>query len=210
MVPRSTGILSSLELDGTRVCVQSNTTSAANLADYFKANNMTYEPVFGANSTESLSSYAAGRCNVLTSDMSQLHALRLGLDDADDQLILAETISKEPLGPVVRRNDPKWATLVKWVYFALLNGEELGVGSDTIEEALSSQKPAVRRLVGTDGNLGVGMGLPNSWAVSALREVGNYGEIFRRNLGADSPLGIPRGMNELWNRGGIQYAPPMN
>jgi general L-amino acid transport system substrate-binding protein len=209
MVPRSRNVASALELGGSKVCVQTGTTTEANLADFFAANNMAYEAVTAGTSADTLAAYKDGRCNALTSDMSQLYALRLGLPNADDQLILPDTISKEPLGPAVRDDDPKWATLVKWVVFALVNGEELGVGTDTVDAALASKKPDVRRLVGTDGNFGGQMGLSNDWAAKALRLVGNYGEIYERNLGGGSDLGIPRGMNQLWSLGGIQYAPPI-
>jgi len=209
MVPRSAGIVSALELDGSKVCVERATTSEVNLADYFDANNMAYEAVLTASPEETLADYQSGTCNVLTSDMSQLYSLRLDLDQPDEQLILPDAISKEPLGPVVREDDPKWATLVRWVHFALLDAEELGIASDTIDAALQSKKPDVRRLVGLDGNFGEQIGLSNSWVVDMVRQVGNYGEIFDRNIGGDSPLGIPRGMNQLWNLGGIQYAPPI-
>lgn len=209
MVPRASGVLSALELDGSKVCVERATTTEANLADYFSANNMAYEAVLTASPEEMLAAYQKGTCNVLTSDMSQLYSLRLELDQPEEQVILPDAISKEPLGPVVREDDPKWATLVRWVHFALLDAEELGVASDTIDAALKSEKPDVQRLVGLDGNFGERMGLSNSWVVDVVRQVGNYGEIFDRNIGADSPLRIPRGMNQLWNLGGIQYAPPI-
>ncbi|MCB1488180.1 MAG: amino acid ABC transporter substrate-binding protein [Bauldia sp.] len=209
LLPRSAGVLSSFELDGSRVCVIGGTTSEANLADYFNANNMSYEAVLTDSPEATLAAYKKGDCNVITSDMSQLYAERLELDDADEHLVLADAISKEPLGPVVRQDDPKWATLVRWVYFALLDAEELGIASDTIDEALASAKPDVRRLVGTEGNFGEQMGLSNSWAADTVRLVGNYAEIYERNLGTGSPLGIPRGMNQLWNRGGLQYPPPI-
>jgi general L-amino acid transport system substrate-binding protein len=209
MLPRSANVLSSLELDGSKVCVQSGTTSEANAADYFRANNMSYETVVTSSPAESLAAYTEGRCNVITSDMSQLYSERLKLDDADEHLILADAISKEPLGPAVRMDDPEWATLVKWVHFALLNAEELGVGLDTIDDALASEKPSVRRLVGLEGDFGEQLGLTNDWAVNITRLVGNYGDIYDRNLGVDSALRIPRGMNQLWNLGGIQYAPPL-
>ena len=189
--------------------MQAGTTSEANLADYFTANNMAYEAIVTDVPAESLTAYQEGRCDVITSDVSQLYAERLRLPDADEHLILPDAISKEPLGPVVRQDDPKWATLVKWVYFALLNAEELGVGIDTIDEAATSQKPAIRRLMGTEGSFGEDMGLSKDWAANMLKAVGNYGDIYDRNLGADSPLGIPRGLNQLWSLGGIQYAPPI-
>jgi general L-amino acid transport system substrate-binding protein len=209
MVPRSANVFSALELDGSKVCVQGGTTTEANLADYFGANNMTYEAVVTASPAESIAAYGDGRCNVLTSDMSQLYAERLKLDDADEHIVLPDAISKEPLGPAVRMDDPAWATLVKWVYFALLNAEELGISSQTVAEAASSEKPEVRRFMGVDGAFGEEMGLSNDWAARMVAAVGNYAEIYERNLGVDSPLGIPRGMNQLWSRGGIQYAPPI-
>jgi general L-amino acid transport system substrate-binding protein len=209
MLPRSADVPSALELGGAKVCVQADTTSAANLADYFIANNMAYEVVVTASPAESLATYKDGGCGVLTSDMSQLYSQRLNLDDADEHVILPDAISKEPLGPAVRQDDPNWALLVKWVHFALLDAEELGVSSATVDEALESTKPDVRRLVGAEGKFGEGLGLSNDWATKVVRQVGNYGEIYERNLGTKSKLGIPRGMNQLWNLGGIQYAPPV-
>lgn len=209
MVPRAANVFSALELDGSKVCVQGGTTSEANLADYFGANNMAYEAVVTASPAESIAAYGDGRCNVLTSDMSQLYAERLKLDDADEHIVLPDAISKEPLGPAVRMDDPAWATLVKWVYFALLNAEELGISSETLVEAAASQKPEVKRFMGVDGAFGEEMGLSKDWAARAIGAVGNYAEVYERNLGVDSPLGIPRGMNQLWSRGGIQYAPPI-
>ncbi len=209
MVPRSANVTSALDLGGSKVCVQSGTTTEANLADYFDANNMTYSKVTTATPEETLAAYADGRCNVVTSDSSQLYALRAKLATPGDHVILPDIISKEPLGPVVRADDPKWTTLVKWVDFALVDAEELGVASDRIDQALQSNKPAVRRLVGLDGKFGEELGLGNQWAVEIVRKVGNYGEIFERNLGSGSPLGIPRGINQLWSLGGIQYAPPI-
>lgn len=209
MVPRSLNATSSLDLGGTTVCVQGGTTTEANLVDYFVLNTMIYDVVKTASSAESMAKYAEGACNVVTSDMSQLYALRGTLADRDEQLVLADTISKEPLGPAVRENDPKWAMLVKWVLFALLTAEELGVKSDNTDIALQSIKPDVLRFVGVQGSFGNWLGLDNDWAVKIVKSVGNYGEIYERNLGSGSPLGIPRGMNQLWNLGGIQYAPPM-
>ena len=209
MLPRSAGIFSSLELDGKIVCVLEGTTSETNLSDYFATNNMSFETIAVAASSDSLAAYRDRRCNVMTSDISQLYALRLELPDPDEHLILADTISKEPLGPVVRQSDPAWAMLIKWVLFALLNAEVMGISSDTIDGALESDKPDVRRFVGKDGNFGTDMELTNDWAVHMIRLVGNYGEIFDRNLGVESRLGISRGMNQLWNLGGIHYPPPI-
>ena len=209
MVPRAANVFSALELDGSKVCVQGGTTTEANLSDYFTANNMAYEAVITASPAESLAAYGDGRCNVITSDMSQLYAERLKLKDADEHIVLPDAISKEPLGPAVRMDDPAWALLTKWVYFALLNAEELGIASDNVDEAMTSQKPEVRRFVGLDGTFGEELGLPGDWAAGMVKAVGNYAEIYERNLGVDSDLGIPRGMNQLWSRGGIQYAPPI-
>jgi general L-amino acid transport system substrate-binding protein len=209
LVPAARNVTSALELHGSKVCVQAGTTSEANVADYFTSNNMPYEAVPTANPDESRQAYTEGRCDVLTSDVSQLYAERLKLQNPADHVILADVISKEPLGPAVRLDDPKWRLLVQWVHFAMLDAEELGVASDNIDEALASEKPDVKRLVGTDGAFGEQLGLSKGWAVNIVRLVGNYGEVFDRNVGADSRLGIPRGMNQLWSMGGIQYAPPI-
>ena len=209
MVPRAMRINSALELDGAKVCVQSGTTTIDNLADFFASNGMTLEEVVSSSTDEFVKNYDAGLCSVLTSDLSQLYALRLRLSKPRDHVILPDVISKEPLGPVVRDNDLQWINIVKWVYFAMINAEELGVNSRNIGQALQSQKPEVRRLVGTSGNFGEQIGLTNSWAANIIRAVGNYSEVFERNLGSKTPLAIPRGLNQLWNAGGIQYAPPI-
>ncbi len=209
MVPRALRVTSALELDGARVCAQSGTTTIDNLADFFGANHMALQTVATSSTDDSIKKYEAGQCSVLTSDLSQLYALRLRLSRPRDHVILPDVISKEPLGPVVRQNDLKWIKVVRWVLFAMVNGEELGVSSKTIGQALRSQKPEVMRLVGTSGNFGEEIGLTNAWAANVIRTVGNYGEVFERNLGARTPLAIPRGLNQLWNEGGIQYAPPI-
>ena len=209
MVPRALRINSARELDGAKVCVQSGTTTIDNLADFFTSNGMALQEVVTSSTDESIKAYDAGLCSALTSDLSQLYALRLRLAKPRDQMILPDVISKEPLGPVVRDNDLRWISLVKWVYFAMINAEELGVSSRTIDQALRSQKPEVKRLVGTSGDFGEEIGLTNAWAANIIRYVGNYGEVFDRNLGAKTPLAIPRGLNQLWDAGGIQYAPPI-
>jgi general L-amino acid transport system substrate-binding protein len=209
MVPRAMRINSALELDGARVCVQSGTTTIDNLADFFGSNRMAVVQVVTSSTDESIKNYEAGLCTVLTSDLSQLYALRLRLAKPRDHVILPDVISKEPLGPVVRADDLQWLEIVKWVHFAMINGEELGVSSKTIGKALESQKPEVMRLVGTSGNFGEQIGLTNSWAANIIRSVGNYGDVFDRNLGSKTPLAIPRGLNQLWTAGGIQYAPPI-
>jgi general L-amino acid transport system substrate-binding protein len=209
LVRRTPPVQSSLELDGAKICVQEGTTSASNVADYFRANSMRYELVTTTSAADAVKAYDAGRCTVFTSDVSQLHAKRLDLAQPDDHVILPDVISKEPLGPVVRQGDEQWGLIVKWTHFAMLNAEELGVSSQTIEQALKSEKPAIKRLVGTEGHLGEQIGLTKDWAVRILRTVGNYGEAFDHNIGTKSKLAIPRGLNHLWSIGGIQYAPPL-
>ncbi len=209
MIPRAIQVKSALELDSARVCVQSGTTTIDNLVDFFASNGMSFQEVVSSSTDDAIKKYEAGLCSVLTSDLSQLYALRLRLSKPRDHIILPDVISKEPLGPVVRQNDLQWIDIVKWVHFAMINAEELGVRSRTIDQALRSRKPEVMRLVGTTGDFGQQIGLTNSWAVNIVRTVGNYGEVYERNLGAKTPLAIPRGLNQLWNAGGIQYAPPI-
>jgi general L-amino acid transport system substrate-binding protein len=209
LVHKSPEIASALELDGAKVCVQTGTTTIDNFEDYFKSNNLKFEEVEEQSQDDALKDYEAGKCAVLTSDISQLYALRLQMPNPRDNVILPDVISKEPLGLAVRQDDAQWAEIVKWVDFALINAEELGVGSKTVDDAMKSKKPAVRRLVGVEGDFGPKIGLSADWAANAIRAVGNYGEVYERDVGSKSPLGIPRGLNELWNMGGIQYAPPI-
>jgi len=209
LVPGTLKAESALELGGKVVCAQTGTTTELNLADYFNANKMKYELIAARTADEALKAYEAGRCNVLTSDTSQLFAERLKLPKPDEHIILPDIISKEPLGPVVRQGDDQWFNIVKWTHFAMLNAEELGVTSKTIDEAIKSEKPDVKRLVGTDGAYGEQIGLTRDWAARIIRLVGNYEEVFERNVGTGSKLGIPRGINNLWTNGGIQYAPPI-
>jgi general L-amino acid transport system substrate-binding protein len=209
MVPKARNATSALELDGGKVCIQKGTTSEPNAKDYFEANHVNAEIVEGDTVADIVSDYLGGKCNVLTTDESQLFALRSQFPKPGEHMILPDVISKEPLGPVVRQDDMQWLNIVKWMNYALLNAEELGVSSKTIDDALKSEKPAVKRLMGTEGDFGKPLGLTNAWAANAIRAVGNYGEIFDRNVGAHTKLGIPRGLNELWDNGGIQYAPPV-
>ena len=209
LVRRAMNVTSALELDGASVCVQKGTTTELNLADHFRANNMKYQAQSFATADEAAKAYDAGRCTVLTSDTSQLFAVRLKLAAPDDHIILPDIISKEPLGPAIRFGDDQWLNIVKWTHFAMINAEELGVSSQSIEDALRSSKPDVRRLVGTDENHGEQIGLTKDWVVRIIKHVGNYGEVFERNVGTGSSLAIPRGINSLWSRGGIQYAPPI-
>ena len=198
-----------LELDGSKVCVQRDTTTELNLDDYFRANNMKYEAVKFAKVDDVFKAYESGQCDTLTADVSQLYALRQKLAKPGDHIILPDVISKEPLAPVVRQKDDDWLLIVKWTLFAMLNAEELGINSKNIDQALKSKKPDVMRFVGTEGDYGEDLGLTNDWAVRIIRRVGNYGEVYERNVGTGSKLGIPRGLNQLWNAGGILYAPPI-
>jgi len=209
MVPRSRNVASALELGGSKVCVQKDTTSARNQADYFQTNTMKFELVSTASTADSLARYAKGDCDVMTSDVSQLYAARLGLPDPGASIILPDIISKEPLAPAVRQGDPAWRAVVQWVHFAMLDAEELGVSKTSLSEAKASSKPQVRRLIGLEGGLGAKLGLSDDWAANVVGLVGNYSEVFERNLGTNSKLGIPRGLNQLWSLGGIQYAPPL-
>jgi general L-amino acid transport system substrate-binding protein len=207
MVPRARNVSSALELDGAKVCVQSETTNELNVDDFFRANNMKYQAVKLGNVDAAVNGYASGQCDVLTADVSQLYALRLKMPKPGEQTILPDVISKEPLAPVVRQKDDNWHMLVKWTVYAMLNAEELGITSRNVDEALTSKKPGVMRFVGTEGKYGAQLGLSRDWAVRIIRHVGNYAEVYDRNIGAK--LGIPRGLNQLWNAGGIQYAPPI-
>jgi general L-amino acid transport system substrate-binding protein len=209
MLPKSRNIDSALDLNGSKVCVQASTTTELNLADYFKANNMKYEELKFPQLNEVVKAYESGKCDTFTADISQLHALRLNLIQPSDHAILPDVISKEPLAPVVRQRDDDWMMIVKWTLYAMINAEELGVTSQNIDEALKSKKPDVMRLVGNEGTYGEDLGLTKDWAVRIIRHVGNYGEMYERNVGAESKLKIPRGLNQLWNAGGIQYAPPI-
>jgi general L-amino acid transport system substrate-binding protein len=209
MVRKELGVSSAHELDGATVCTQTGTTTELNLADFFRANEMSYEVVAFDRNDEVLSAYNAGRCDVHTTDVSGLHAERLRLADPDDHMILPEVISKEPLGPVVRQGDDQWFNVVKWTYFALLNAEELGVNSENVDQMKGSSNPEILRLIGAEGSFGEAIGLSNEWAVQIIKAVGNYSEIFERNVGPNSALGIDRGINRLWTDGGIQYGMPI-
>lgn len=209
MVLRRPQVISALELDGVPTCVQSGTTSQANLADFMRANSMTYKELAFPTLSGAMKALEGGECDVFTADQSALFAERIKLANPGGAVILPDVISKEPLGPVTRADDVKWFNVVRWVNYALINAEELGISSATIAEASASQKPAVRRFVGAQGNLGQALGLDNAWALRAVQAVGNYAEVFERNIGSRSRLGIPRGLNQLWSTGGILYAPPL-
>jgi general L-amino acid transport system substrate-binding protein len=200
---------SALELADASVCVQQGTTTELNLTDYFRANRMRLKTVTFATLDEALKAYDSGRCDALTTDASGLYSVRLKLGKADDHIVLPEIISKEPLSPFVRHGDDQWFDIVKWVHFVLLNAEELNVSKANVDEQLKSDNPEIKRLLGTEGNYGEQFGLTKDWAYRIIKHVGNYGEIFERNLGQGSLLKITRGLNALWTKGGIQYAPPI-
>ncbi|MDV7338273.1 amino acid ABC transporter substrate-binding protein [Terasakiella sp. A23] len=209
LVQKELGVKSALELDGASVCIQAGTTTELNLADYFKLNGMSFSPVVYDTSDQTVQGFAAGRCDILTSDQSQLYALRSKLDDPSKAVVLPEVISKEPLGPVVRQGDDAWFNIVKWTLFAQVNAEEFGVTSGNADEMLKSNNPNIQRLLGTSGDAGAKLGLGANWAYNAIKQVGNYGEMFDRNVGPKTPLQISRGLNALWTKGGLQYAPPV-
>jgi general L-amino acid transport system substrate-binding protein len=209
LVKKDLGVSSAMELSGAKVCVQAGTTTELNLADYFRANGMEFDAVVYDTSVQSREGFDGGACDVLTSDKSQLAAIRTELSNPDGAVILPETISKEPLGPTVRQGDDQWYDIVRWTLFALINAEELGVTSENIDEMReSSDSPSIKRLVGTEGTMGENLGLSADWAYNAIKQVGNYGELYERNV---APLGIQRegSVNALWTEGGILYAPPI-
>mgnify|MGYP003627444320 FL=1 len=209
MVTKKLGVKSALELDGAAVCIQAGTTTELNLADYFRLHNMKYSAVVFDTSDQTISGFESGRCDMLTSDQSQLYALRIKLADPSSAIVLPEVISKEPLGPVVRQGDDQWFNIVKWSMYALLNAEEMGVTAANVDAMKTSDNPNIKRLLGTEGEGGANLGLGADWAYQIVKQVGNYGEMFERNVGQGSALKIGRGLNALWSQGGIQYAPPI-
>jgi general L-amino acid transport system substrate-binding protein len=209
MVKKSLGVKSAKELKGASICVQTGTTTELNLADFFRANKLDYKTVVFEKNDEVVAAYDAGRCDAFTTDASGLYAERLRMKAPGDHIVLPEIISKEPLGPVVRQGDSQWFTVVKWVHFAMLNAEELGVTQKNVDEMAASANPEIKRLLGKEGDFGKGIGLDNDWVVKIIKAVGNYGETYERNVGSGSRLQIARGQNALWNAGGLQYAPPI-
>ena len=209
MVRKTSKIHSPLEFDTASICVQAGTTNEQNVADYFKGNDIGYEIIAFGTANEALKAYETGRCGTYTSDASQLYSDRLRLENPSEHVVLQKIISKEPLGPVVRRGDDQWLDLVKWTLFAMLNAEELGITQKNVDQISESDRPELKRVFGAAGTLGEQLGLTKDWVVRIVKAVGNYGESFDRNLGADSKLGIARGLNGLWNHGGLQYAPPI-
>jgi len=210
MVPADLGVQSALELDGAEVCVQPGTTTELNLADYFRANNMEFTGVVIEGFEQSLETFFAGRCQVYTTDKSGLAAIIANdAPDPDAYVILPETISKEPLGPVVRRGDDEFFAVAKWVVYGLIEAEEAGVNSGNLDEMMNSDNPTIQRLLGASDAMGDMLGLPADWGYQMISQVGNYGEIFDRNVGPDTPLRLERGQNDLWTRGGLMYAMPV-
>ena len=210
MVKKSLGVSSAKELDGATVCIQTGTTTELNLADYFKSNGMTYQPVPLKDNAEAEQQYSAGACDVYTTDASGLAATRATFADAGEHVILPEIISKEPLALVVRHGDNQWADIVRFTFDALIAAEEFGITSANVEEmsATVGTNPEINRLLGTEGELGAMMGLDKDWAKRAIMAGGNYGEIFAANIGESTPIGLARGLNALWTQGGLQYSPP--
>ncbi|WP_371056474.1 MULTISPECIES: amino acid ABC transporter substrate-binding protein [unclassified Rhodosalinus] len=209
IVPRALGVSSAMELDGATVCIQTGTTTELNLADFFRKNNMNYEPVPIETNAEALQQYNAGACDAYTTDASGLAASRATFENPGDHVILPEIISKEPLGPLVRHGDNQWGEIVRWTLNALIAAEEYGVTSANIEELSNgTDSPEINRMLGTEGNLGEMFGLDADWAKRAIMAEGNYGEIFAKNIGENTPIGLARGLNAQWTEGGLLYAPP--
>jgi general L-amino acid transport system substrate-binding protein len=209
MVRKKMNINSALELNGASICVQQGTTTELNLADYFRTNKMKYEGVAFKGADETVKAYDSGRCDAFTTDASGLAAERVKMMNPDDNIILPEIISKEPLASSVRKGDSQWATVVRWVHFAMLDAEEKGVTSKNVDEMMKSTDPEIKRMLGVEGKFGEGLGVSNDWVVQIVKQVGNYGEVYDRNVGAGSPLKLPRGLNNLWTKGGLQYGPPI-
>jgi len=210
MVKKKLGITSAKQLDGASVCTQQGTTTELNLADYFRANKLKYEVVAFASADETFKAYDSGRCDAFTTDASGLYAERLRASAPDDNIVLPEIISKEPLGPAVRQGDAQWADIVRWTHYAMLNAEEAGITQANVDQmAKSTDNPDIKRILGTEGKYGADLGLTNDWAFRIIKLVGNYGEVFERNVGQGSPLKIQRGLNALWSKGGLQYGPPI-
>jgi general L-amino acid transport system substrate-binding protein len=208
-VSRADGVASALELDGKTVCVEAGAAAALNLADYAGANGLDIEVEALPSHEEVVSAYLEGRCSAYTANASAIAAERTRFPDPSAHRILPEIISKEPLGPLVRSGDADWFTITRWTYFALLDAEELGVTHANVDDMLGSENPEIRRLLGVEGNFGEPMGLTADWAYRIVKHVGNYGELFDREVGPATPLALERGLNALWTDGGIQYAPPI-
>jgi general L-amino acid transport system substrate-binding protein len=208
LINKGLGVKSATELDGASICIQAGTTTELNVSDYFRLKGMKFEPIVFDTSDQTVKGFEAGRCDVLTSDQSQLYALRIKLAAPEKAVVLPEVISKEPLGPAVRQGDDKWFSIVKWSLFAMINAEELGISSANVDKMKTSENPSIKRLLGTEGGLGANLGVSDDWGYKIIKQVGNYAEVFDRNVGENSPLKISRGLNALWSDGGLMYAPP--
>lgn len=207
---KSLGISSATELDGASVCIQTGTTTELNLADFFRVNGMSFEPVPIETNEEARTAYLAERCDVYTTDASGLAATKSAFDDPENHVVFPEIISKEPLGPLVRQGDDEWADIGRWTLNVLINAEELGVTQANVDQMASgTDNPEINRMLGSEGEFGSLLGLDSGWAVAAIKAQGNYGEIFERFVGTSTPLGLQRGLNALWTDGGLIYAPPM-
>ena len=209
MVRKADNITSALDLSGAAVCIESGTTTELNAADYFAANNLEFNTVVFVDQDEVVKAYVDGRCDVYTTDASALASERSKFANPDDHIILPEIISKEPLGPVVRTGDSGFFNIARWTYFALLEAEELGVTQANVDDMLASDNPAIKRLLGVEGDFGTPIGLTKDWAYQIIKALGNYGEIYERHVGPNTPIGLARGLNALWRDGGIQYSPPI-
>jgi len=209
MVRKGLGVASAKALTGASVCTQKGTTTELNLADFFRANNIKYEVVAFATADEIFKAYESGRCHALSGDVSALYAKRLTVANPNEHVVLPEIISKEPLGPFVRHGDNQWSDIVRWTHYAMVNAEELGVTKANADQMMKSDNPEIKRLLGSEGKYGEAIGLTNDWAYRIIKHVGNYGEVFEKNVGQGSSLKIQRGINALWKNGGLQYAPPI-
>jgi general L-amino acid transport system substrate-binding protein len=209
MVKNSLGLKSAKELGGATVCVQPGTTTELNLADWFRSNKLEFKSVVINNPDEAMRSFEAGRCDAFTTDKSQLATLRSALAKPDDYTILPEDFSKEPLGPMVRQGDDPWFTMVRWTLFAMLEAEEYGITSKNVDEMVKSSNPNIQRILGVNGEIGKGLGIDNKWAYNIVKQVGNYGESFERNLGPNTPMKLQRGLNAQWRNGGVMYGWPV-
>ena len=209
MVKKNLNVTSAKQLDGAALCIQGGTTTELNAADYFRHNNMKYTPVVFDTSDQTVKGFESGRCDVLTSDRSQLYALRIKLSKPDEALVLPEVISKEPLGPVVRQGDDEWFNIGRWVLIALLNAEEHGINMKNVDQMKKSKAPNIQRFLGVIAPGGAPLGLSDDWTYNIIKQVGNYGEVFERTVGQDSPLKIDRGNNALWSEGGLMYGAPI-
>jgi general L-amino acid transport system substrate-binding protein len=210
MVRKSLNVKSAKELDGAQVCMNAGTTTELNAADFFRTNKLKFQPVVFEKSDETVAAYEAGRCDAYSTDASGLYGERLKLKNKDEHIVLPEIISKEPLGPAVRQGDDQWLNIARWTLYAMIGAEEYGVTAQNVEQMRAgSVNPEIRRLLGVEARIGTQLGLADSWAYEVVRQVGNYGEVFERNVGPKTPLGIARGLNRLWTEGGLMYAPPI-